>query len=366
MSPLFYDTRITNRTFHNMTSVELSYEQVKMLAFNSKFVPRPKKTSVKSVSIAFDNFERRLRLSEKARKSRALTIIKGFDPDMDKGQPRYVAKFHIPNPLAEAPKMLLHVELALQQARNLLEVQVLDRQTLHVRLNISQEELDKLLKILKDEKIVALPSDKNLGLCFVSADWYQENGLKLLLNPSYIEEEPDHELLSMSLATIVTKASNFLTWQQLTWLLNPIETHVTKVPVLKVIPKIHKFPISARPIVPTFGTLLANVSAWVDYRLKPLLHRFPWILPDSKTFCRQILDVKLPVGKEVWLVSGDVVAMYPNIPIEDGIRNIASILEVRPMFFTTLDEAVKLEVKSLDELTVLLMRMVLQFNYVAF
>ena len=58
--------------------------------------------------------------------------------------------------------------------------------------------------------------------------------------------------------------------------------------------------------------------------------------------------------------------MYPNIPIEDGIRNIASILEVRPMFFTTLDEAVKLEVKSLDELTVLLMRMVLQFNYVAF
>jgi hypothetical protein len=69
MSPLFYDTRITNRTFHNMTSVKLSYEQVKMLAFNSKFVPRPNKTSVKSVSIAFDDFERRLRLSEKARKS---------------------------------------------------------------------------------------------------------------------------------------------------------------------------------------------------------------------------------------------------------------------------------------------------------
>ncbi|EDR07844.1 uncharacterized protein LACBIDRAFT_327583 [Laccaria bicolor S238N-H82] len=38
MSPLFYDTRITNRTFHNMTSVKLSYEQVKMLALNSKFV----------------------------------------------------------------------------------------------------------------------------------------------------------------------------------------------------------------------------------------------------------------------------------------------------------------------------------------
>jgi hypothetical protein len=146
--------------------------------------------------------------------------MKGSDPDTDKGQPRYVAKFHIPNPSAEAPKMLLHVEFALQEARKLLEVQVLDRQTLHVRPNISHKELDKLLKILKDERIVALPSDKNLGLCLVSADWYQENGLKLLLNPSYIEEEPDHELLSTSLAIIVTKASNFLTWQQLTWLLS--------------------------------------------------------------------------------------------------------------------------------------------------
>jgi hypothetical protein len=87
----------------------------------------------------------------------------------------------------------------------------------------------------------------------------------------------------------------------------------------------------------------------------PLPVFIPWILPDSKTFCRQILNVKLPVGKEVWLVSGDVVAMYPNIPIEDGICKIAS-----------LEEAVKLEVKSLDELTILLMRMVLQFNCVAF
>ena len=103
MSPLFYDTRITNRTFHNMTGVKISYEQIKMLALNSKFVPRPKKTSVKSVSLAFDDFERRLRLSEKARKSRALAITQGFDPDLDKGQPRYVAKFHIPNPMAEAP-----------------------------------------------------------------------------------------------------------------------------------------------------------------------------------------------------------------------------------------------------------------------
>ena len=173
-------------------------------------------------------------------------------------------------------------------------------------------------------------------------------------------------MLQNTVETVVKKATTYLTWQQITWLLDPVKRKVAKVPVLKVMPKIHKSPISARPIVPTFDTLLANASAWVDYRLKPLLIRFPWILPDSKTFCRQIVDVKMPIGKEIWLVSGDVVAMYPNIPIEDGIRKIASMLDVSPMDFKTLEEAAALPINSLNELTVLLMRMVLQFNYVSF
>ena len=79
-------------------------------------------------------------------------------------------------------------------------------------------------------------------------------------------------------------------------------------------------------VIPTFDTLLANASAWVDFQIKPLLACFPWIIPDSKTFCWDILNIRIPAGKEIWLVSDDVVAMYPNIPIEDGITQIATIL----------------------------------------
>jgi hypothetical protein len=74
----------------------------------------------------------------------------------------------------------------------------------------------------------------------------------------------------------------------------------------------------------------------------------------------------MPPGKEVWLVTGDVVAMYPNIPIEDGIQQIATMLNVSPMYFETLEEAANLPVKSLDELTVLLLWLVLQYNYASF
>jgi hypothetical protein len=76
--------------------------------------------------------------------------------------------------------------------------------------------------------------------------------------------------------------------------------------------------------------------------------------------------VKLPRGRDIWLVTGDVVAMYPNIPIDDGITQIANMLNSPLMEFNNPDEAAQLNFKSRTELTILLLRFVLKFNYVAF
>ncbi|KAJ7740645.1 hypothetical protein B0H16DRAFT_1464868 [Mycena metata] len=110
-SVLFYDTRIRNRAFHNLTDVTLTYEQVKILAMNSKFVPKPAKTSVESVLASLDDFARCLRLSERAKQQRYVKLVQGIDPDIDNGQPRYVPKFHIPVESAEAPALIRHVEM---------------------------------------------------------------------------------------------------------------------------------------------------------------------------------------------------------------------------------------------------------------
>jgi hypothetical protein len=58
--------------------------------------------------------------------------------------------------------------------------------------------------------------------------------------------------------------------------------------------------------------------------------------------------------------------MYPNIPIDDGIAQIASILKAPLMEFNTLEEAAQLNFNSRKELIILLLRLVLKFNYVAF
>jgi hypothetical protein len=63
MTALYFDTRLKNRAFHNMSDLPLNPEQQKILALNPKFVPRPPRaTKARNVSDALDNFDRRLRL----------------------------------------------------------------------------------------------------------------------------------------------------------------------------------------------------------------------------------------------------------------------------------------------------------------
>jgi hypothetical protein len=365
MTDLYYDTRLRNRAFHNFTPVSLSHEQVKTLALNQKFVPKPKAARPDSTLDAVEDFTRRLRLRVDKSVNDA-TLHAHFGEATERGQPRYVPRFHVPNPFAQGPPLLDKIESALSKFRDKIEVEVLSRQTLRIQPNINHDELKALLELLAENSVLAVPADKNLGLCLVTSDWYHSMGMKLLVNDSYVEDEPDHFLQLLTLRKIVHRARTYVTRQQHDWLNQPCVEEPSKVPILKVLPKIHKLPISGRPIVPTFGTLFANASVWVDYQLKPLLDKFPWILRDSKTFCHDILSVDLPRGEDIWLVTGDVVAMYPNIPMDDGISRIASILETSLMEFDTLEEAACLQFNGWKELLVLLLRLILKFNYVSF
>jgi hypothetical protein len=85
--------------------------------------------------------------------------------------------------------------------------------------------------------------------------------------------------------------------------------------------------------------LLTNTSVWVDYKLKLLLKEFTWILCDSKSLCHDLLELKLPPGENIWLVTGDIVAIYPNILTDEGIKHIAGILKTSLKEFSTPKEA---------------------------
>jgi hypothetical protein len=140
----------------------------------------------------------------------------------EKGQPPFVPKFHVPTPDAQGPPLNDKIEAALSKLSSQIEVEVLNRHSICICPNINAKDLDTLLRLLADNSILAVPADKNLGLCLVTAEWYHEMGLKLLENDSYEESKPDHHLLSSTLRSIVDRTKNLLPKQQFTWLSVPL------------------------------------------------------------------------------------------------------------------------------------------------
>ncbi len=107
-----------------------------------------------------------------------------------------------------------YVKSALAVFAGRLKVEVMSKQALRVRPNINHNKLTSLLKLMLDRKVLALPADKNLGLCLVTTKWYYSTGLKLLINPSYFETiKPNLCVLQEALQKIISKAKGFLTKQ---------------------------------------------------------------------------------------------------------------------------------------------------------
>ena len=59
--------------------------------------------------------------------------------------------------------------------------------------------------------------------------------------------------------------------------------------------------------------------------LKPLLSKHELILKSSHVLARELRDFKVPKDKKLWLCSGDVKAMYPNIPRKRAHKRVVKM-----------------------------------------
>ncbi|CAJ1931841.1 unnamed protein product [Cylindrotheca closterium] len=90
--------------------------------------------------------------------------------------------------------------------------------------------------------------------------------------------------------------------------------------------KIHKSPWKTRPIVLVSGSLLYGLGKWLDQQLQPIIRKLPTYL--SSSFALKT-DIDNMAGTEfscMSLFTGDVVAMYPSINLEDAFTRIAEFL----------------------------------------
>ena len=142
-----------------------------------------------------------------------------------------------------------------------------------------------------------------------------------------------------------------LTLQERRWLLVRSDVE-SSLPYFKLLPKVHKSPVLGRPIVPSFDTFYTNASIWVAEKLKVIIKDYPWILKDTTTFLQTLPMKYNSIGspdpeEDIWLISGDVEAMYPSIPTDWGLECMANILKRSSLPIETITLVLKLLEKIL-------------------
>jgi len=183
---------------------------------------------------------------------------------------------------------------------------------------------------LRANKLIVTVTDKNLGVAIITKQWFIEGVETILNDPTQYESistERCHDILKETVREVRSIAegldSEGANEQLVKFLVHkcPAEESdgLPSVPRFYVIPKIHKKPVKHRPIIPCHSSAQAPAAKYVSKMLKPLVERCKFVLHGTKHLARKFSTLKLEPGKKAWLVSGDVVAFYPSIPLDEAL-----------------------------------------------
>lgn len=179
---------------------------------------------------------------------------------------------------------------------------------------------------LPSTKIIA--ADKNLGLVAMNTIDYHSLVVKHLsdeliyLNLGPIEGTQDYlaSIIDVSFAEMLLISKNLsLSKQELQF----VNDKRAKLPAFHVIAKIHKTPLSGRPIVGATDWVTTRFSILLDIRLQTYLPRFKSILKNSDDLIKKWHHQPFNPKNE-WLISLDVSSLYTNIIVDTAIQLVSN------------------------------------------
>jgi len=97
-----------------------------------------------------------------------------------------------------------------------------------------------------------------------------------------------------------------------------------RTPIIYFLKKLHKNPISVRPIVSNVNSPTCQLSAFMDILLKPIVNRYDHILKNSVQVINELEASTFPSNSI--LVTADVSSLYPSIPIDESISVILDFI----------------------------------------
>jgi hypothetical protein len=273
-------------------------------------------TNAELIDESWKDFSRRLRW-------RLFFTLEGgstdsYDPDYDVRAPSQ----------EHAPALPHYLELGLVTGRRYVHkafVKARDSTTNQEQF-VYTPQVKAVREFLTSNEYVVTGTDKNLGIAVSKKDWIQQKCQDCLDNVNDYRRLMPAEasnILSQKCVEMVELSkqahNNYELGKQLAEFLRsrvtPKKT-VHHIPTFYGIPKIHKVPTKMRPIIPCHSAIMNPAAKVVSKRLKPIVESAPTIIHGTKDLAQKLSKMRIDPSRKWYIVTGDVVAFYPNIPLE--------------------------------------------------
>jgi len=332
----FVNTRLTNFGVHvlGMERKELDPDVEQLLSKGLNFIPTmPPNTMDAQAKDIMDGIQRL---------HRSVTIrgSEWCDPD------RKMSPFYVPNPAFQPePHWLLDGTLLSLQRRAWQRL-VRARQALtltYPRSNLTSADRRGLRK-LRDMDVVVRPADKNLGVTIMTKDWYDAKIQQMVVHDHKSYRQVDsvpvsgvkQELRKMlvpaqvcpaPLPTLFTKICEAIDPNLRSFMLSRAwDKAKFSIPRFYLLPKLHKNPVKARPIVSSHSWVTTPVSQALDKLLQPLVAlECPQVLRDTGHVIRKLEE--LPTRDATMLFTADVSSLYTSIPLKAVLEAITYFVD---------------------------------------
>lgn len=300
-----YDLVPRNLEIHNYSSVNLSASQSRIIGMGLKFRPTLKPPAEKQFDLHIQDFCRSVRLQDRFHKC--------------PGDPKFNPKLYVRSTWCP-PRQNPILEDKLFEIRKKLKLNFTTNKP-HWKCNLTRQERTELLELKNNTKVRILPADKNLGPTLLNTDWVKEETLRHLHDQqSYSRVTLDvwnsrREKVIQSRDRLIDSFKQFVT-RSATLFLRSFD-HFLCPAKFYIIPKIHKNPMVGRPIAASHSYITRPISIFVDEFTKPRIV-MPTVLRDSGELVTILESLVLP-SESCFLVTADVISLYPNVDIKKAI-----------------------------------------------
>ena len=318
-----YEGKFVSPNVINLSKRHLSKEEISLLSKGLKFMPTPKHINKARIKEELETYGRKLRLMWHYRNQEREIIINPF---------KKKSKF---NPKRKDAA----IEIYLSRLEE--EIFALDKKLSYS--NLTKQERHALYSLRDDTSVIIKEADKGSGIVVWDREDYLAEARTQLKDKDVYQELKGNIVgpLEKIIKSVLRKVRDRKDISDET--LDYFLVNNPKLGRFYLLPKIHKrlYNVPGRPVISNSGYYTENISAFLEYHLKPISQKVRSYIKDTNDFLRK-LDALPSLPEDTILCTIDVVGLYPNIPHEDGLVAMRKALDEREDKTVSTDSLIEL------------------------